>query len=1781
MRCLSSITQWAESDNFMNLYIESLAGYVTREWDRALKAPDGPKEVRFIVQSLDPNSALELFQALEDHYLRWLQQLNITCHFRVATGLWNDWNATLGRLAEPRSAIAALDERSWIDKEDRLTWYRNRTVRDENVDALVVVLVGLNHATDQGGLVDSYRVDEARIWREMKGRFISWIERIDQRMGLSESQTQMEQFDIVLQKLFGLRPLRLGKLAEFLEPMIAAGGCDNLFEFSERFFRQLPFWDIPPAFANGLAAKLQGKKGAAVLKEADAFISHQRYKTDRGQKNDWEKIERALSAPEFEPPATLDKDSAYENVDAYRETLRAFIYEADAAARARLLRTDFTPLLAILHKKKPDKDDDDADDRSKTTIPAFTGMSFEVLLQGVWRALRDFTKARPGQPLMDRLAGVHVELVSFEHDLTADEEEGIGAKELARELLRGCLGGLETVFENIDCRLPVDEDQACLPRSQWERRLPITLDLKLDDPPLGTSRARPNVKFRVEIADADGELTKSVFKWVLSPIQPERVRFECAKEVRRRWAELPNPLRLLPAFRITSVRMTALYFAADEEEANRLVSQAMTDMDLVNLLKGMSPEQMEAGLWTETTALITAYWDWLNMAVTEGYYTARAERLPQLLNAFISLTEKALDPNLLGAAELLRRLYKAFLLVDERADANDPYLPAAVAWGLSPAVLELTQAQVAFLADGFPEAMGILAVGGDGEAAFKRLLDLAQIHRPLAALVVDSRHLSAVIKSFGLLHYFGSEPDAGKSLAVQTLLRDDESDDDEDVSDITHSCEEQGLVRRVLKDYQDLYPFAADGLRILAVNVKELPTILAGVNEFLEDYLKPAFPDWPPFHCTVMVYTTAASPLAMENRLTLWRDHVLERRREQGRSLVLSVGHRYAPKEQIKSLLEQEARLYDIAFLFHFLRGGMVGHADRTDPFKFHFQGRRGLQFPIVEYPRPIKAGDRYRRQSLLSNRRLRIQTRHGDMSARLCSSGDAGHDDVIYGEVNYKPWSEVVEALHQRAQWVACVDSFVDKGLLVLEDKPERRKIVGFTSGLGAYGELNLTVSTEQDTLNQLTGLVKDHLIRLLPFAQPAGFETMATRVVNEAEGVIGLASLRAVVGSDQRIRDVVSFAAVWRALASPPGQMSQLAPLDSLRHWLGDGEVSRRPDLLQLTLEARPDDIPLVHAVVIECKLAQRSPAHLAQAVEQVSDGLRCLTRLLAPERDDLRRLGFDRRYWWAQLHRAMSSRAMVNLPEQQWRALDQALESLAEGQFEIRWHGVIFTFWTNEPGPQPEIDRLALPAGVIEPPFETPPGFAIQHVSLGHQGLSALFAEAQPQPLLKISGPAIVLRPGSAPAAAETETKSQPPPVDESSGVIQPPPATPASTPPVPSGAPPVEPTPPLKPTDGATIVVDPFTIPEKILIGAKSNGESVYWHFGHSALENRHLLIFGTSGSGKTYGIQCLLAEMARQRLHSLIIDYTDGFVPQRAEPLFSKIAHPQNYYVKLDKIPLSPFRPQCQIIDPERDPVSEKPYDIADRIASIFTSVFPTIGDQQRSALVRAIEAGIESNPDFRLDHIVEQLRQEGPNGESLANKIEPLIKSKPFKESEESAWESLLAAPERWVQILQLTGMSSDTQKMVTEFVLWDLWNYALNTGSKNRPIPIVLDEIQTLDHSKGSPIDKMLREGRKFGLALMLATQTMSRFNKDERDRLFLAAHKLYFKPSDGETGEYAQLLYESTGEPKSDWVQRLNSLEKGQCWSVGPVLTSAGKLKRKAVLVHITSLEQRHFEG
>ncbi|MFI4963364.1 MAG: ATP-binding protein, partial [Legionellales bacterium] len=270
-------------------------------------------------------------------------------------------------------------------------------------------------------------------------------------------------------------------------------------------------------------------------------------------------------------------------------------------------------------------------------------------------------------------------------------------------------------------------------------------------------------------------------------------------------------------------------------------------------------------------------------------------------------------------------------------------------------------------------------------------------------------------------------------------------------------------------------------------------------------------------------------------------------------------------------------------------------------------------------------------------------------------------------------------------------------------------------------------------------------------------------------------------------------------------------------------------------------------------------------------------------------------------------------------------------------------------------------------------------------------------------------------------------------------------------------------------------------------------------------------------------------------------------------------------------------------------LQENANSIAKRIAGIFNTVYQ-IGDQQFSVLHRAIMEGVEthqSNMNFDvlleiLDSYTEDKKFKSP-AQTLHSKIRPFVLDNPFAYGKDGFdWDSLFSDSTKWCNVFQLAGLDMHSSRLVTEFVLWDLYGYLQSKGKKTDPKVIVLDEVQNLDHQEGSPLSKYLREGRKFGVSLVLATQTMSNMKKDERDRMFNAGHKLFFKPADTELKAFAEIAAISTRQKPEDWVSKLAILKKGECYSIGPSLNlTTGKTVMQAYRIKIKSLEERKFNG
>ncbi|WP_077622435.1 DNA phosphorothioation-dependent restriction protein DptH [Sediminibacillus massiliensis] len=368
--------------------------------------------------------------------------------------------------------------------------------------------------------------------------------------------------------------------------------------------------------------------------------------------------------------------------------------------------------------------------------------------------------------------------------------------------------------------------------------------------------------------------------------------------------------------------------------------------------------------------------------------------------------------------------------------------------------------------------------------------------------------------------------------------------------------------------------------------------------------------------------------------------------------------------------------------------------------------------------------------------------------------------------------------------------------------------------------------------------------------------------------------------------------------------------------------------------------------------------------------------------------------------------------------------------------------------------------------------------------------------------------------------------------------------------------------------------------RILLGkAENSNRELYWEYGNKGLANRHLLISGKSGQGKTYFMQCLLLEKAKLGIPSIVIDYTEGFLPNQLEPEFVEFLGDKvkQKIVYSEKFPVNPFAKNVRDIGGIELPESDT--DVAERIKSVFSSVYSTLGIQQQNAIYDATLKGLELyNEEMNLEKLKELLEEEGSNYSKTAlSQIRPFIDRNPFSHTDTINWKDIIESNGE-VFIIQLTGFPRDVQLIITEFILWDLWNYSVRFGNKNNPMPVIMDEAQNLDHTEKSPSARILTEGRKFGWSAWYATQFLkSQLSADELARLQNSSQKIYFSPPEQELSNIASSLSKDNQE-RRQWENRLAGLKKGQCIVHGPILKPNGELSNPTItVVDITALSER----
>lgn len=1766
----------------MKLLSNTIEEFIKSEVDRALKSPDNEgKEIRIVTSSLPAQGVLYVGEELNEYRHRLLESShNIKIVYKVSYPLGESWENS--DCCDEKKAWEKIKRYDWYDKDNHLTRFRNIKRDPGEEDVLLILLIGGDRVTDKSSLDDFYRLNSETIWQKsMNKSFIGWIEQRFQDSGIEYEAEHIEKINDLLLALKRASLADLSQISNYLEKLDLSKAQDGQDAY-EIIVERLETFQLPSM--RGLAASRRKKNENKYIQNAIDFFNYSQY-IDSYKRN---KAIKAITGyrdyiQKDETAEFYNKELGdYKDINDLLDSLEKYVRKNDLTEKQKLYSADFIFIQdKILKYKKPTQ-------KRERKPKKLSGMPLEVVLRAIWLTLGDFKRKAEEMGLIanEEISKIQIDSVKFRHNLQYDSENGQGTAS-QREVDRFANSYLQRTIGGIDAYL---EDQLNISTSYFEGNenlIEITSRLcpMFDESDLiysYSANAESYLQFKVSVSTREFTLRRE-YRWRFPDTHPYRNMVDMFEWFCQDGLKHGN---MIPVFSIPYYEEMNL--AKDEEEVNRILQTSLQSEDkrIYNLLKARKIDHQEK-TFKNLHNLASEYGKFISDAHKNGIFCA-LKGFPSLLDWFKKTYQTFLEDKY---SQLAPILFKAFLMVKERPVSReeywmwDSYEPSITITPLHPAQLEMIYHQCNFLCESFTVAVKqSLRESGSKTFHAKRwndIVDLSSIEWPLYGTIVDeSRRLATKEKSYELIHILG-ESKIGKAALTTRLLLKYEAAEEEEISDeeLFRDTRESRLIRRVLKDYRILYPHANDGISIAAYCGGNIQTLIAGVDSFLKQTLKDRS-DERIYTLSLTLFSESQDDSTISRWVnewkTRWGSGDYSKKYSYYSKCRISVANRIIERDenfrQFTKLL-RDIEL-DVVFLINFIQAGSSGNRFQEISSYIPEKNCRLRMFPILEKACCAVRGGAHEfvRERIISNNQFKIGPLHTQVMARINGKSPSDNRYVVMGQGDFSPWIKVVDKFHQKSAWVVCIDPSIDERLVSKEDiyGVRKRKIIGFGSGVGAHGEQNYTVSTEYFSFADVKKKISSHISNILGPLDQENSEKISDCLLKESSHMAGMSLVRAT-GPTEYVRDYIAYAMVRKLLPREPNSLcDELISLDAYKHWFDSAANEKRPDLIHLKANIK-DGIFHIDAQLIECKLAEHSERYIEKAREQIENGLNHLICCFRPRKKG-EKVGLndrpDQRYWWLQLHRLIASKGQVS--KQQLEETIGALERMSDGLFSIEWKASVVTFWTDSNSDKIETEDKwkflfeddSIPINIINtgPKFirkacmeegnETLPvsddGLLFSSVGVSKETLTNKGGEEEK---------------GRLSALKETEVsndisapKDTIPSIDVKSLVPKPEP------------------------------LVLKTKIPDRIYIGRSVNvGRVVYWEYGHKDLANRHILIFGTSGMGKTYTIQVLLCELARYGQNSLIIDYTNGFLEERLEPLTRDYLKPKQYLIRTKPIPINPFRIQKDVISGVTIP--EKPANTAQRVSGVFSEVYQ-FGDQQKSAIYNSIKNGLKKyGKEMSFTNLIKELQilsQQGGQIASSANsvisKIQPFVDMDPFGPEDRKSWEKLFNDNESRCHIFQLAGFLKDAGRLITEFSLIDLYWYYRILGQKDIPRIIVLDEIQNLDHRLDSPLGKFLTEGRKFGISLILATQTLSNLGKDERDRLFQACHKLFFKPADTEIRDYANIISNATNERVDVWIKRLAKLSKGECYSLGPSLNKhKGYLETRAFRIKVDSLESR----
>lgn len=1701
-----------------------------------------------ILVKIDSFETPEFYFALWKEVKKLTDMMNIELVYKLADEKYEDFKKQ--DKSDLDYYLAELEANNLLANGTKLTNFRNHTPSKRTL----IVLLGTEASQEDGSLQDFYTINVQSIEEEVKDGYCILFNKFPCLS--ADGQTMINHF---YKELFRYVPKNLYKLSCLVDEL--TGPYEDVEEIINDICLNLAKnWGFVNIGANRITRReLLSKKGIKIFQQAGKFLKRKGFdKLSEIRKNE-KKIDKYI-LDQNEKKEAWPSCYTIKTYDQFKSVMLDYIQGIDTESnRALLAEIDFSYICDALNikvgrekSKKPDK-----------TIK-FNDEPVVVFSKAVLNFL-DYLYSEN----YDVSGEFRFEIESIGISQVIDEREVFSVWENICFVTGG-------IFEFINREtIKLGEEELKINPVKDYFNSDLANELYNDGVLKKLSATQVLSKIHFDFSTIDNKYKKS-YVWEFDPKAEWVLLFQ---ELRDLINASNGAVSYIP-FGINS-KLSSLLDVRNASEFYENYSNLKIDYQQYNLVELFETEfgNTYSDYYVKYYKLGEAFVEWLNDLFQGGIFSTLSTSAFQFVTAYTKYADYLLENE---PTEEFEQSYKLFInafLISNSADAilNDIDIDMAVIAPYHPAVVEKVMYRFDYIKYGICSIISDFSDNyQDGKlkealCSIDRLLELSVIDSAVDVLISGSKKITKDNMYGYYTTYCNHEKRRGEDkVLIDMMQRDGIFSEDFNANEYKTLTPLAKVIKGNIKNYLSVFTIAYHCLEIVAINFRDFQDIVSAIHNLIIESERAKIPLGEVKLSILMPVNQQGG----QNYLAYWVNSFFDEDSEVKIKIYLNY---YKTLNEINNLIPSTT---DIVFYNDILKEVEVKFSRN----EVQDMALTETRFPMVYRTLPISTTSK-KRQIEITQTQFKAATSHAQVVYKIKNLSAYNHSThLVVREMELDDKSyQIIEELHEKCKWVVCIGIGLDKKLLFNDAKEKEFKIIGFTTGEGVYGEYNVTTSACTSMIEDLKNRLTMKFKRIFYHSSDKVIKQAVDNCIKNVKYLEGVNVLKALNPHDYDINNFIAYFLTNKYFIENKKEadgINVLISLDSYRHWFDankknsiDNSASR-PDFLQLKIDKIEDDEDIViKANIIECKFAKQSQEHVDRALGQVEHGYDVLGTIFNSDLESI-----EKRYWFAQLYRVLTF-TEINMMDNdlKFSIISNKLMSILDGKFKIEWSGSVMTYWIDSDINDVHITNLDSSSIEIKQ-YE----FGQKEILKCLSGIDSFdtvfdknlelddkeqyereFKEFEKEEIQEsneviednykdINQEVAILREGKPEESTMQEVISFHDTTKEEIGAEN-------------------------KLAQFNTEKLENNGV--SVNLGLSFNqSERINWNFTDPKMSNRHVLITGKSGQGKTYAIQGMFMELAKQNVPVIIFDYTGGFLPSKLEKevqqqLGEKI---QQQVVRKDKLKVNPFK--IQEMELEGFIIPESAVDVSARIRDILVHVY-NFGEQQGAAIYVACKNGIEKYKEkMNFNHFKDELLALGTKeAKSVFNKIISFLDYDIFDTENESDWENILYNDGE-VTIFQLSLVQSkDMQIAITEMILWDMWYYSVKNGSEEKPFAVVLDEAQNLSFGDEAPTTKILTEGRKFGWSGWFATQFLKgQLKPEEINRLQQAALRIYFKPADDEI----QSMANSIDPEKKDinrWIKQLKDAQKGECVVIGDGVYGETKQKTVPVTIKVPSIGER----